>query len=45
MTQLLGKDLLTRANTALLLGLVGGGLVLCALAAVIYDVGRMLSVW
>jgi hypothetical protein len=45
MTQLLGKDLLTRANAALLLGLVGGGLALCVLAAMIHDVGRVLALW
>ncbi|MFY9835384.1 MAG: hypothetical protein WAK55_02755 [Xanthobacteraceae bacterium] len=32
-------------ESALLLSLIGGGLVLCALGAVVYDVGRVFSVW
>jgi hypothetical protein len=45
MAQILGKDLLVRANSALLLGSIGGGLVLCALAALIYDVGLWFDLW
>jgi len=45
MTHLIEKETLLRANTALLLTLVGGGLVACAFGAVIYDIGRLLSVW
>jgi hypothetical protein len=45
MAQLLGKDLLMRVNAALLLGVIGGGLVLCAVAAVIYDIGLVFDLW
>jgi hypothetical protein len=45
MAQLLGKDLLMRLNGALLFGVIGGGLVLCAIAAVIYDIGLLLDLW
>jgi hypothetical protein len=45
MAQLLGKDLLMRVNAALLLGVIGGGLVLCAVAAVVYDIGLLLDLW
>jgi hypothetical protein len=45
MAQLLGKDLLMRVNAALLLGVIGGGLVLCAAAAVVYDIGLLLDLW
>jgi hypothetical protein len=39
------KQNLLRANTALLLTLVWGGLAVCAFGAVVFDVGRMLSFW
>ena len=39
------KETLLRANSALLLALVGGGLAACAVGAIIYDVGRMLGAW
>jgi hypothetical protein len=45
MPQVLDKHSLLRANTAVMLGLVWGGLALCALGAVVYDLGRMLAVW
>jgi hypothetical protein len=45
MVHLLEKETLLRANSALLLALVGGGLVACAVGAIIYDVGRMVGVW
>ena len=45
MAHLMEKETLLRANSALLLALVGGGLVACAVGAVIYDVGRMLGAW
>jgi hypothetical protein len=35
-----GKRFLTRANTALLLGLVCGGLAICAFGAVAFDLSR-----
>jgi hypothetical protein len=34
-----------RVNTALMLGLIGSGLVACALGAFIYDVSRLIAVW
>ena len=45
MAHLMEKGTLLRANSALLLALVGGGLVACAVGAVIYDVGRMVGAW
>jgi hypothetical protein len=45
MAHLIEKGTLLRANTALLLTLVWGGLAACAFGAVIYDVGRMLALW
>jgi hypothetical protein len=45
MAHLMEKETLLRANSALLLALVGGGLVACAVGAVIYDIGRMLGAW
>ena len=37
--------LLVRANTALLLTLIWGGLAACAVGAVIYDLGRTFGAW
>jgi hypothetical protein len=45
MALLSGKDLFDRANRALLITMVGGGLVACALAASIYDIGEWLDLW
>ena len=45
MAHLLEKETLLRANSALLLALVGGGLVACAVGAVVYDIGRMVGAW
>jgi hypothetical protein len=45
MAHLIEKQFLHRANTALLLTLVGGGLAACAFGAVIFDVGRLLRLW
>jgi hypothetical protein len=45
MVHLLEKETLLRANSALLLTLVGGGLVACAVGAIIYDLGRLLGAW
>lgn len=39
------RHTLARVNSAIMLGLIGGGLLVCVLGAVIYDVGRLLSVW
>jgi hypothetical protein len=34
-----------RANLALILGLVWGGLAFCAIAAVVYDIHRWIGAW
>jgi hypothetical protein len=45
MAHLMEKETLLRANSALMLALIGGGLVACALGAVIFDIGRVLAIW
>ena len=45
MTHLVDKELLVRANRALLLGAVAGGLAFCAVAAAIYDIGYWFGLW
>ncbi len=45
MAQLVEKEALLRANSAMLLALIGGGLIVCALGAVIFDLGAMLGAW
>jgi hypothetical protein len=45
MAFLVSQQFLDRANRVLMIGLVGGGLVACALGASIYDVGDWLDVW
>jgi hypothetical protein len=45
MTQLLGRDLIARANSGLILGTIGSGLALCAFGGLVYDVGRWLYLW
>jgi len=39
------RDTLARVNSAIMLGLIGGGLVVCALGALVYDVERLVSAW
>ena len=39
------KQVLLRANTAVLLTLVWGGLAACAFGAAIFDLGRLLHAW
>jgi len=39
------KQTLARVNSAVMLGLVGGGLVACAIGAVVFDIGRWFSAW
>jgi hypothetical protein len=41
----LEKETLLRANSALLLTFVGGGLAACAVGAIIYDIGRLVGAW
>jgi hypothetical protein len=45
MAHLLQKHSLARINTALLLGMVWGGLALCAFGAIAYDLGRLFGRW
>ena len=42
---LVEKETLARANVALTLTLVWGGLAACAVAAAIFDIGRWVNVW
>jgi hypothetical protein len=41
----LGKHALERVESALMLGVIGGGLLACAIGAFIYDMGRLFAVW
>jgi hypothetical protein len=36
---------LARVNSAIMIGLVGSGLLACAVAAFAYDVSRLFSAW
>jgi hypothetical protein len=45
MAHFVEKETLLRANSALLLAVVGGGLAACAVGAVVYDIGRTVGVW
>ena len=45
MAHLVEKQTLLRANSAMMLTLVGGGLIVCALGAVVFDIGRAVGVW
>jgi hypothetical protein len=39
------KATLARVNSGIMLGLIGSGLVACAIGAMLYDIGRWFSVW
>lgn len=39
------KQFLVRANAALLLTMVGGGLAVCAVGAMLYDISRLFGSW
>jgi|HubBroStandDraft_6_1064221.scaffolds.fasta_scaffold290851_2 hypothetical protein len=39
------KATLGRVNSAIMLGLIGSGLVACAVGAIVYDFGRWFSAW
>ena len=41
----LDKHTLARVNSAIMLIVIGGGLLACVLGALIYDLGRLLSMW
>jgi hypothetical protein len=45
MAHLVEKQTLQRANTAVMLTLVWGGLAVCALGAVVFDIGRAAGAW
>ena len=45
MAHFVEKETLLRANSALLLAIVGGGLAACAVGAVVYDIGRVVGAW
>ena len=45
MAHLVEKEALLRANSAMMMTLVGGGLIVCALGAVVFDIGRAVGVW
>jgi hypothetical protein len=45
MAHLIEKETIERANTALVLTAVCGGLVACAVGAAIFDIGRMFAAW
>lgn len=45
MTPLVEKQLILRANGALLATIIGGGLVACVFGSVVYDVGHWIAAW
>ena len=45
MVHLLDKQLIERANAALLLALLAGGFAACIVAALVHDVSRWLTGW
>jgi hypothetical protein len=45
MTHLVDKNVVERANTVLLLGILWGGLAICVLGALAYDVVYWLDDW
>jgi len=45
MAHLVEKDTLVRANAAMILLLVGGGLLACIVGSVVVDIGRMFGAW
>jgi hypothetical protein len=36
---------LSRINSAVILGMIGGGLFACILGALVHDIGRAFAVW
>jgi hypothetical protein len=41
----LDKATVAKVNSAVMLGVIGSGLVACAFGAIIFDFGRMLAAW
>ncbi len=39
------RHTLARVNSAVMLGLIGGGLLVCVLGAAVYDLNRLFSGW
>jgi hypothetical protein len=40
-----GRRRLARVNSAVMVGVIGGGLAICVLGAAIYDLERLFSSW
>jgi hypothetical protein len=36
---------LARINSAIIFGLIGGGLLACAIGALVYDISRVFTAW
>ncbi len=45
MAHLFDRQFIERANTVLLLGIVGGGIAACAIAAMVYDILHWFEAW
>ena len=45
MAHLVDKDFVQRANTAVLLSILWGGLAACAIGAMIYDIAHWVKAW
>ena len=45
MAHLVDKDFVQRANTAVLLSILWGGLAACAIGAMIYDIAHLVNAW
>ena len=45
MAYLVDKDFVQRANTAVLLSILWGGLAACAIGAMIYDIAHWVNAW
>ena len=41
----LDRKVLARVNSAIMLSLVGSGLLACAVGAIVYDFGRLFAAW
>ena len=45
MAHLVDRECVERANTVLLLGILWGGLAVCVIGALAYDIGYWLQAW
>ena len=41
----LDRESLARLHSAVVFGLIGGGLAVCALGAIAFDIGRLFGAW